>query len=153
MNDSKHIWAQVRRDNPKSVMFNFLLQDVWFAHFKEVFNPSYDSSVHNVKTGSIRDDHPLELITDDLLYGDITEEKTLEAIAPLRPEKALVLIPMWMRSFKPQSMSLYFFFTRVFSRIVLQWYISSEWTNAIIVPTFKNGNIYDPNNIQRNFHA
>ena len=112
----------------------------WFDHFREVLEKT-DMNEQNVND----DEMPgLEYIDD--LDKAISKEEILLAIRKLKNGKAAGPDGLIGEFFKFASSEIIDYLYELFNKLFDNGFYPREWSESIILPLFKKGNVNDPNN-------
>eukprot|EP00745_Piridium_sociabile_P002264 TRINITY_DN113801_c0_g1_i1.p1 TRINITY_DN113801_c0_g1~~TRINITY_DN113801_c0_g1_i1.p1 ORF type:complete len:177 (-),score=18.67 TRINITY_DN113801_c0_g1_i1:134-664(-) len=131
---------------------NSINEDAWFQHFKEILEKHGDPSDlihvenHYNDSGGDRDDVGSD--SSDSLNRPISTEEILVALRKLKKGKAAgpdgIINELLKNACKSDVVLGFFvtFFNALFDRGVYP----ESWTESIVLPLYKKGNVNNPNN-------
>jgi hypothetical protein len=141
--DSKKFWRHIKTYSRKENQVSDISKDQWLEHFKTVFHTheKSDKSSEPLLTNSER--------TDDVnatLNEVITAKEVEEALRHLKANKAAGPDGIIPEIFKHSSNVITDFLVVLFNKVFSSGLFPEAWTESIIQPIHKKGNIHDPNN-------
>ena len=126
----------------KSTKRNDISLDSWFDHFKEVLEKEETDVVDN----DLLHDDVVQDEYIDLLDKPISCTEILKAIQKLKLNKASGPDGMIGEFFKFSSVVIIDYLVALFNHLFDIGYYPEDWSESIILPLFKKGNVNDPNN-------
>lgn len=147
-NDSQNFWKNVKRFSRKSALRSDITNDQWLEHFKNVFNannvahvneseePTCHSESHEGKTSP----------ENETLNSGITLQEVKAAIDHLKANKAAGPDGVIPEVFKCAHAHIIPFLVQLFNAIFSSGVYPEAWTEAIIHPLHKKGDVHTPDN-------
>ena len=145
-NDPKMFWKTIKSVSKVAQTTNDITNDQWFQHFKTVFNPDglqcsddlVDNNDSTYVNGSNYDISDLE--------KEISESEVKDAIKALKNDKAAGPDRLCSEFYKCADTYVIHFLTSYFNELFNFGKFPSEWSEAIIQPIHKKGDVNLPNN-------
>ena len=136
--NQKEFWNTIRRSTFKRKQIrNSITSDRWFQHFRSLLQTEVNE-VLNVDL----DDNEI----DTNMNRPISAEEVLLAVSKLRNRKAAGPDGIIGELFKHSGEHVVSFFVKLFNKIFDDSIFPCNWTESIILPIFKKGNVNDPGN-------
>ena len=127
-----------------------ITSDEWFRHFYEVFNLDY-TGVETSFDDSIRNEVDIELHgVSDILQVDIMQPEVLDAIRALKNNKAPGPDGLSGDFYKYAAPCVVEFLTQYFNKLFDTGTFPLGWSEAVIQPIHKKGDINSPDNYRGN---
>ena len=142
MNDSTLFWRQIRQICTRRGKVCHLPENVWFDHFREVFqfvNPENTSPVEELTSESSEE----EL---SYLNADITVDEITIAIGKLKRGRAAGPDEVLAEMLKCSTYGMKRVLCRFFNAVFFKGQFPMNWTRSSIVPIFKKGDPTSPDN-------
>ena len=145
INNQKEFWRKRKNVSRPNLQVNNISIDGWYNHFKKLLEESYGDSGEDNNDDFILSDNLLE---EDLIVLDrpITKEEVLFAINKLKNGKAAGPDKLISEIFKFAQNYIVDFLVKLFNVLFDKGVYPDNWTESIVVPLFKKGNINDVNN-------
>ena len=124
----------------KSKQKNNISLDGWYKHFKGVLEKD---DIDDVDMND--DDHVTNEYIEDL-DKPISKDEILKAMQKLKNNKASGPDGLIGEFYKFSSVEIIEYLVLLFNKLFDNGYYPNEWSESIILPLFKKGNINDPNN-------
>jgi hypothetical protein len=141
-NDPKKFWSTVKSVTRKGYVQNTISAEEWFDHFSNVF-----SSGANREAAAASDStDPTGNLMHDTLDCDISIDEVQKAIKALKNSKAPGPDGLISEFYKHSGPFVLNFFTKLFNRLFETGEFPEEWTESIIQPLHKKGDINSPDN-------
>ena len=141
INDQKEFWTNMRTIAPKRQHCrNEIRQESWFTHFKELLEQE------DVLSGTAEVLAEGEEGVDMGFNRPITSEEVCFAMNKLKPNKAAGPDMIIGEIFKHACNELVPFFVKFFNRLFDNGFFPQNWTESIIIPLYKKGDMNDPGN-------
>ena len=148
MNNPKRFWSTLKSYIGRPVSQCEISSQDWYDHFATVFNEGY--SVANPDDTFFQENllEDVHIINPDcdLLEQQITHQEVLDAISVLKNNKSAGPDGISGEFYKYAPPELALFLTRYFNKLFDSGLFPYQWSEAIIQPIHKKGDINSPNN-------
>ena len=138
-------WDVIRKvSSRKAQPSNDISIQEWFEHFKAVLETGDvydDNNEENLHCNNTEDSDDI-----DILNGPITREEVKYAIRKLKNGKSAGPDGLIGEFFKNSGDVVVNFLVKLFNVLFDSGVFPSDWTESIIMPLFKKGDVNDPNN-------
>ena len=147
-NNPKRFWSTLKSYIGRPVNQCVISSQDWYDYFQTVFNEgisganSDDTFLHN----SLLEDVPVINIDCDTLEHEITHQEVLDAISALKNNKSAGPDGISGEFYKYAPPELALFLTKYFNKLFDSGLFPHQWSEAIIQPIHKKGDINSPNN-------
>lgn len=144
--DPRKFWSTVSASIRKVPLVNSISIEDWYTHFQKVFNVDCDENVNPVHA-SIPEEIDVDNNVDTFLLDHaITGNEVSEAIKSLKNGKAAGPDGISGEFYKYSPPCVITFFTELFNKIFDSGTFPLSWSEAIIHPIHKKGDIGSPDN-------
>ena len=144
--DPRKLWSTIKSVISKGSVPSAITSDEWFRHFYEVFNLDYNG-VETSFDDSIRNEVDIELHgVSDILEVDIMQPEVLDAITALKNNKAPGPDGLSGEFYKYAAPCVVEFLTQYFNKLFDTGTFPLGWSEAVIQPIHKKGDINSPDN-------
>ena len=144
--DPRKFWSTIKSVISKGSVPSAITSDEWFRHFYEVFNLDY-TGVETSFDDSIRNEVDIELHgVSDILEVDIMQPEVLDAIRALKNNKAPGPDGLSGEFYKYAAPCVVEFLTQYFNKLFDTGTFPLGWSEAVIQPIHKKGDINSPDN-------
>lgn len=136
VNNQKQFWENMRKVScKKKIVNNNISVDAWFQHFKNLF----DKGIQN-------DDEMDGGDTDCYFNRPISKEEILLAFRKIKTRKAAGPDGIIGELLKNAGECVVDFFVLFFNALFQRGMFPERWTEGIVLPLFKKGDVNNPNN-------
>ena len=147
INDQKEFWDVIHNAMPrKGFVKSTISENQWFEHFKGLLDKEEllrDIEDNDVDTFADEDREG----ENDLPYnGPISEEEVIRALRKLKMKKATGPDGLAGEFFKSVPELLLPFFVKIFNALFDRGVYPDQWTESIILPLHKKGDVNNPSN-------
>ena len=151
IDDQQAFWDAVRKVAPnKNYISNSIIMDEWYNHFKSLLEVNSDIRndarinddlyVHNIAECDSENEN------ENVLNMPITVEEVRLAILKLKCKKAAGPDGLIGEFFKNAGEVIIPFFVKLFNTLFDKGSFPEEWTESIILPIYKKGDVNNPKN-------
>lgn len=146
--NSTKFWGTIKKFRTKTRQVNDISDDQWLEHFKKVFDANTVEQEADVEIifSTIAPSDQNSSMEDDILNSDITFQEVTESILHLKANKAAGADGIIPEIFKQSSGKITPFLVHLFNTVFSSGQYPEAWTEAIIHPLHKKGNIHEPDN-------
>ena len=138
--DQQKFWESVHREIPsRKHNKNDISTDEWFRHFKVLLETEPSRDQEDLLDGE-------EEEIDNIFDRPITAEEIMLALRKLKSKKAAGTDKIIGELLKYASDFVLPFFVKFLNRIFDRGLFPIQWTESIILPLFKKGNVNEPGN-------
>jgi hypothetical protein len=142
VNDQYSFWDKVRKISIKGkTVRNTVTMETWFKHFKELLEK--DDMREDVFVDDDYDDDDDE---NDVLNAEITRDEILLALKKLKCKKAAGPDGVIGEFLKYSGEIVVDFFVQFFNALFDRGLFPDSWTESIILPLYKKGDVNNPGN-------
>ena len=144
--DSKKFWKRIKMLSANRPRLPNITISQWEEHFKKVHNPETNNA------GTQGDEQPEEtinqeeIITDEDLDAEISQEEIKQVIDKLKNGKAAGIDEIGPELIKLAEPGVRTYLYKLFNRIYESGYFPIEWAKAVVVPLLKKGDITNCDN-------
>jgi hypothetical protein len=142
LNDSNKFWKTIKSVTRKPQIPNNISVDEWFNHFKNTFDGHNSNFEEMESSNSLSADG----IIVESLDCPITDVEVKEAIRCLKNNKAAGLDGIPGEIFKISADYVVEFLTKYFNKLFETGTFPEEWTESLIFPLHKKGDVDSPDN-------
>ena len=146
--DPKQFWRNIKKFTTKTRQVSDISDEQWLEHFEKVFDvkgmgqDTDDEMSSSYTTESNRNSSA----EDDSLNSDISPQEVIESIDHLKANKAAGLDGIIPEVFKHSCDKIVPFLVHLFNKVFASGEYPEAWTEAVIYPLHKKGNIHEPDN-------
>ena len=137
--DSKKFWKQIKLLSANRNKLPDIPIQNWEEHFHKVHNPDGLVNAAVDETGVENSTDQEELVIDEELDADISQEEIKQTINKLKSGKAAGLDQISPELLKLAEPGVLSYLSSLFNRIYATSYFPMEWAKAIVVPLLKKG--------------
>ena len=143
--DSKLFWSKVRSVRKRTQDRTNIGIQTWKDHFEKVLGST------NCLRDRETDEHASNDDTSRIAFipeidDPITQSEVRQAIRKLKDGKASGIDEICGEFLKTAEQLVAPFLTKLFNKLYSESYFPIDWTHAVIIPLFKNGNASNPEN-------
>jgi hypothetical protein len=150
--DSKKFWGTVKSIMNKATNENCISSEVWYKHFTTVFNSDTvikEDGLYETDPTNIPIDQECTSVNAENCHEldvEITEDEVRNAIKVLKLKKASGPDGISGEFYKFAAPCVVLFLTKFFNAVFDSGKFPSSWSESIIHPLHKKGNIHSPDN-------
>jgi hypothetical protein len=139
VNNQKQFWSKIKNISKRSIgQANNITTEDWFEHFKNVLQADV--------TEDQVEDQDVEVEYNEVLDRPISREEILLAIKKLKRKKSAGPDGILGEFFKCSNEAIMPFLINLFNYLFENGIYPDSWSESIIQPLYKKGNINDTNN-------
>ena len=144
--DARKFWRTIKSITKKEQHISSVTSQEWFDHFNKVLDyETLSVSDNEVENNALASTFgPGESV--DTLDGDITVSEVQAAIKALKDNKAAGPDGPSSEFFRYSAPCVLHFLTEYFNKLFNTGTFPSEWSESVILPIYKKGDVSSPNN-------
>ncbi|MCB4763941.1 MAG: reverse transcriptase family protein, partial [Sulfurovum sp.] len=144
--DARKFWSTIKSIMKKEQHISSVTSQEWFDHFNKVLDcESLSVSDNEVENNALASTFgPVESV--DTLDGVISVSEVQAAIKALKDNKAAGPDGLSSEFFRYSAPCVLHFLTEYFNKLFNTGTFPSEWSESIILPIYKKGDVNSPNN-------
>jgi len=145
VHDQKQFWQKMKKlSSKKSQQQNNISVDEWYQHFRNVLDKDENSNDDGDDDDNDDDAYDDEYV--EMLDRPISKEEVLIAIRRLKAGKSAGPDYLIAEFFKAAADDIVDFLVKLFNTLFDKGIYPTSWSESIILPLFKKGDVNDTNN-------